>query len=88
MHGLIITFSSVLIGSLPPLKGLNFDAEDWRDTVRRAIVTTRDTFGDRLPITALVDKKTFRSEKKCVVACMLFIVSFKALFITDFFFYL
>ncbi len=89
MHGLIITFSSVLIGSLPPLKGLNFDAEDWRDTVRMAIATTRDAFGDRLPITALVDKKTFRSEKKCVVvACMLFIVSFKALFITDFFFLL
>ncbi len=55
--------------------------------MRRAISTTRDAFGDRLPITALVDKKTFRSEKKCVVvACLLFFVSFKALLLALIFF--
>ncbi len=55
--------------------------------MRRAISSTRDAFGDHLPITALVDKKTFRSEKKCVVVtCLLFFVSFKALFMALIFF--
>eukprot|EP01084_Bolivina_argentea_P164389 285796_1 len=56
--------AGVSVGHMIASYGLNFDTEDWRETVRRAISSTRDAFGDHLPITALVDKKTFRSEKK------------------------
>ncbi len=63
---------------LPPLQGLDFDGEDWRKTVKNAVTATQEAFGDRLPVTALVDKKTFRSQKKCV-NLLLFFVSFMAL---------